>query len=365
MNTQFKHELVRNAPVLITAIEEVGQKGKTKISARAEIGGRFQHTFSAESRVSKALAMMPAAELSRRMSGGHYFMVNEKLVDFRNGDYDGFVHSDESIQKLIQVIGYLDLTDIKYARNRPFKKSNLMTNELMLGAIWSDCPIVVPGYTAEGGNFSSQLSFRWNPFVKNVESLFQLVRLICSNGIVGLTNFLNTRIPLVNRWEEHLDIANKQIQNKVEAIASRRFAVMCGERASVEEVAQVYNHAKRREKLAFKEGRNTEAERLSRIAAICNPAAHLGSIYNEKVFSDQRLAAQHAAHLTTFDTYNMATEIRSHSTENDESTDHALDRFSNRILFDRKDLTTYAQRSNQPRLSTFSNPDEAFFGLVH
>jgi hypothetical protein len=364
------HALVRNANVLITPQEERNRKGNTKIFARAEINGKYQYDFSPDSRISKALSLMSAEDLSQRMTGGQYFFVDGKLMDFRDGNYGGFVHSDESIQQLINIIGFLDTAGM--GRSKPFKKSNTLSSGLMLGNIWYDDEetkterqIIVPGYAADGGKFTSRMAFRWNPFVKNVESLFQIIRLICENGMVGLASLCNTRIPLINRWEEHLDIAYKQIQNKVEAIATQRFRQMATERASVEEVTQLYRHAEHRVKGANKEGRLTEAEKLARISKICNPVVHLGTVYNESVFRDQRLAAQHPAHLTTFDAYNMATEIRSHTVENDESTDHALDRFSNRILFERKDLASYAQRESQVRLSAFSNPDEAFFGLVH
>ena len=97
---------------------------------------------------------------------------------------------------------------------------------------------------------------------------------------------------------------------------------------------------------------------------IASPERHLGGVYRDNVFNDRRLGAQMPAHLATFDVYNMATEVRSHTEETSSSTGHGLDKLANALVFDRQDLTAHAARFGQPTLSSFSDSERAFFGEV-
>jgi len=87
-------------------------------------------------------------------------------------------------------------------------------------------------------------------------------------------------------------------------------------------------------------------------------------MYKEAVFSDRRLGAQLPSHMSTFDIYNMATEINTHSPETSKSSTHAMDMMANALVFDREDLTKHSSRYGQPAVSAFSNPDAAFFGAM-
>jgi hypothetical protein len=295
------------------------------------------------------------------LDGGNFFFANGQLLDFRDGHYHGFVHGDDSIDKLIEVIGYTEgesgSTQIANVR----RKMGNTEHGIVLSKVWSDHEIEVPLYQ-DGGQFNSRLSYKWNPFMKDVHSAFDLVRLVCTNGMTSLTSFLNTRIPLVNRWEEHLEIASRQIQNKVSNKVIARLAEMGGERATVAECQLIVEHANDRLKNA--NGDRAQRERLKHIAMIASPLLHLGQMYKENVFSDRRLGAQLPAHMSTFDIYNMATEINTHTQESTSSTSHAMDKMANALVFDREDLTKHASRYGQPAVSAFSNPDEAFFGVV-
>ena len=343
-------EMLSNANVEI----ETTRDSKNHPIAIATINDDFQHRFDAASRVSKALDTMTPNDLADRLTGGHFFTGNGNLIDFRDGHYNGFVHSDESIQKLIEVIGY---TEGKTRHHR----DNTTSANIALSSIWSNHDIEVPLY-ADGGNFQSQLSFKWNPFMKDVHSAFDLVRLICTNGMTGLTSFLNTKIPLVNRWEEHLEIASRQIQNKVSGKVVGRLGEMGEERATVAECQAIVEHADDR----LKNGNVGQKSRelLKNIGMVASPLLHLGKMYKENVFSDRRLGAQLPSHLTTFDVYNMATEINTHTVETNGSSSFALDKMANALVFDREDLTQHTARFGQPTLSAFSDAEQAFFGAV-
>ena len=284
--------IIRAADVEI----ELDHNAKNHPIARATFADRFEHRFDATSRISRALETMTPVELAERLTGGTFFFgPNGQLIDFRDGNYHGFVHTDESINRLLGVIG----------------ASETKSGDSSLRKVWSTNEINVPEY-ASGGDFSSRLSFKWNPFHTHINSAFELVRLVCTNGMVGLTSFLNTKVPLINRWEEHLDIANLQIQNKVTSIVSQRLGQMGLERATIAECQQVADHAHNR----LKDGNALDGEarnRLQNISMIASPERHLGGVYRDNVFNDRRLGAQMPAHLATFDVYNMATEVRSHT----------------------------------------------------
>jgi len=353
----MQHELLRSVPVTIE-----GELVDGKAVAVATVNGTHQHRFDPRSRVSKALETTSPKDLDERLSGGSYFFVDGELVDFRDGNYHGFMHTDESIEHLADVLGITRRVAGDENTRGLRVHRNQISRDIILGKKWSDNGIQVPAYR-EGGKFRTELHFGWNPFVQTVNSAFMLWRLICTNGMEGLTSFLNTRIPLINRWEEHLDIANRQIQNKVNSMVTQRLSAMGHERATVAETMLVAQHAQAR--LLNSPRRGDALTRLSSIIDIVHPVLHLGSVYRSNVFEDKRLAEQMPAHLSTFDVFNMASEIRTHSDEVEGSTGHALDRFCNRILFDRKDMTQAASRYTMPQQSSFSDPDTAFFGLIH
>jgi len=351
----YNYELIRDANVEV--IPSLDMQGGHPI-ASIIVDDRFEHTFKPESRVSKALEIMSAADLGERLSGGNYFFIEDELYDFRDGRYSGFVHTDDSIRNLVDVVGISDNSDDVRVH------TNTVSKDFKLGRKWSDHGITVPAYQV-GGEFNSEIHFNWNPFVRTIGSAFMLYRLVCENGMRGLKSFLNTKIPLMNRWQEHLDIANKQIQTKVESTISARLTRMGHERASVGEVNLLASHAHRRLIESAVPLSSVEREQLENIRNVASPVIHLGSVYKDNVFVDSNLAAQHPAHLTVFDVYNMVTELRSHTRETEKSTDLGLDRLANDLIFDRKDLTMHAQRFSMPRLCSFSDPDAAFFGQMH
>lgn len=327
------------------------------------INDKYQHRFSPKSRVSKHLDMMTATDLQDRLSGGSFFFLEDQLVDFRDGHYGGFVHTDQTIAKFIELIGYQERSALPLHRRRK-SKDDEDDSSFVLRKVWSDHEIKVPGYD-EGGDFKSELSFVWNPFAKEVNSAFDLVRLVCTNGAVGLTSFLNTKIPLFNRWEEHLDIASTQIQNRVHGVVTGRVQAMRTERATIADCMLLEQHAFDR---AYAPDRTeTEREMLFRMMHAAGPLNHLEGVYQPAVFRDKNLAAQLPSHLTNMDVYNLATELRTHTGESAKSSNNALDRLSNGLMFDSGDNfgASAASISSGVKLATFSDAEKAFFGRMN
>ena len=348
------YELVRNAHVAVTASRD----SKNHPVANLLINDKYNHVFPSTSRVSRALETMTADDLRDRLMGGTFFFVGKTLVDYRDGFYNGFIQDDASIASLVRVIGIQESHSVVI-----HLQDNLVTKKYVLGAKWDASQFVVPGYVGSQGDFENELLFGWSPFNKDVNSAFVLKHQSTGNILRGMASFLKKRIPLMNRWEEHLDIACKQLQVRIESEIKRRFQAMNHERASIQELQLVYDHAKTRiDKGPNMKGSAAEI-RLQKIMHASNPVLHSNKIYKEGVYTDMRLAAQRKGHLSVFDTYTLATEIRTHSPEADGSSNLAMDRFANDLIFNHKDLTQYGARFEGTKVSAFNNVEEAFYGV--
>lgn len=352
-------ELIRNAQVAVKKVIQ-HENGNRRTFADVTINGQHNHRFPHTSRISKHLELMEESDLAARLTGGSFFFVEDELVDFRDGQYNGFIHDDASVGVFMDILGYQRKADLAFAH---IKKDEADTSKIVLRKVWNENEISVPGYQS-GGDFQSQLSFVWNPYVKTINSAFDLVRLICTNGMVGVTSFLNTKIPLFNRWEEHLDIAARQIQNKVNSTVINRIQSMSAERASIADCMLLEQHAFDRLYAGGEKGEG-ERDRLFAIMAACNPRNHLSSVYQPAVFDNRDMGAQLPAHLSTFDAFNIATELRSHTGQTRKSSDFALDKFANGLLFDREDnYVASASRYTTKSAASFASPERAFYGVM-
>lgn len=351
------YQLVRNANINLTPIHN----DQGHIQAHISINDEFEHTFTANSRISKALSFtdgsealkVATAQLRDRLNGGNYFLVDDQLVDFRDSQYIGFIHSDSNIDKMVQHIGIKDNDEL--TRNG-LRLNTTESDYLLMNRINAN-EFDVPGYL-RGGKFQTNILFNWNPFTSFVKGAFELVREVCTNGMVGSTDLINTRIPIINRWEEHLNIAQIQIGRQVNDIVVHRLADMGQQRSSVRDLQLIAKHAADR---ANETNDIVEKSRLQRIGHIADPVLHLRDYYNDSVFKESNVSAQVPGHLTQFDAFNLATEINTHTKSTDTSTDGSLQIFANRLLFpSNEQQKTIINKS--PIISAFSDPDLAFFG---
>jgi hypothetical protein len=349
-------EMIEAQKVVVEASTD--KKGNT-IALLNVNDGQLTHEFDKNSRVSKSLASAHASVIAERFTGGNFFVVNEQLVDFRDNQYNGFVHSDESIQQLIDIIGINKIN----SRSAAIKHESTQ-GDLILSNVWGQSSLDVDGYKA-GGQFDSVLRYKWSPFSQNIRGVFELVRLICANGMVGLTDFFNAKIPVINRWEEHMDIAYHQIQNKVQGTVRNRIIDMGTERATVSELMQISDHASNRVAKGVI-GTVEERNRLMNIAAIADPTTHLQKFYKKAAFDDKAVANRLPGHMTTFDAWNMVTEMYSHTSATADSSDTALQRMANSLMFsDNLRAQRMANIGHKVKVvSSFSDPTTAFFGTM-
>jgi hypothetical protein len=361
------YKMIRDAKVDLQVVQKVDHKGRSHPQALIRVGD-FEHTFDVKSRISKALETMSPADLQSRLSGGNFFFINGNLIDFRDAHYDGFIHSDSNLDSLMENIGVHNAS----TRERISHRSNTVTGSgIILSNRWNQQEIHVEGYQ-EGGAFTSNLNYDWNPFHQYVNGVFELVRLICTNGMVGSSDIFNARIPVVNRWQEHLEIASRQIQNKVNGTVTKRLHQMGNERASVGELQLISTHAENRlleldivdfgSMAQFDEVRAS----LRNINNIANPEIHLANHYKAGAFEDKNLTAQLAGHLSLFDAWNLVTEMFSHTKEVVSSSNTALQKMANALVFDgaKRDARLNRTDVTAPVMSSFSDPEVAFFGKL-
>lgn len=329
--------------------------------AAITIDGEFEHVFPHTSRVSRHLDSMSTEDLQDRLTGGSYFLVEGELVDFRDSSYHGFVHDTKTIDTFMDILGYQRKDELKMVHMQKNQQDDDVHSPIVLRKVWNEGEINVPGY-AQGTDFNSLLSFQWNPFMKNVNTMLDIVRLICTNGMVGITSFLNTKVPVMNRWEEHLDIASRQIQNKVNDIVIQRIGQMVHENCSLADLLLLEDHITTRMSSSIDQ---SEYRTLSSMINAVSPRLQLSHVYRESTFDDKNLAAQLPGHLSLFDAFNIATQVRTHVAETAKSSDFALDKFANGILFDRERANYNATAKFKPHdQKAFQNPEQAFWGIA-
>lgn len=354
------YTMFRNASVEVKPIV----KHDGVVQAHVVVNNQMEHTFNAASKVSQCLSIarnpdemkLATLQLQDRLNGGHFFFVDDHLIDHRDGYYNGFQHTDASIAKLMEVIGYEEVNHLRRAGMR----LNTTVSPLALTKKWSVEDFHIDGYL-EGGKFSSGINFGWSPFMNFVRGIFEITRQICTNGMVGTSELINSKIPLMNRWEEHLAIANVQMQNKVQQNVAARLAEMGHSRSTVNDLQLVTKHARER----INDSTDLqESQLLSGLVKIIDPIIHLSQYYKPEVFNNSNVAARLPGHLSEFDLWNVITEMYTHTSQSAESTDGGLQRLANRMLFPNIDAVKGRIVDVLPLESAFSDPDRAFF-MVH
>lgn len=347
-------EMVRDAKKLI--IEPV-KTAKGGTGLHIDFGNGLEHMFDEYSRVSKHLSDTPIHLLQERLQTGAYFFaeIDNKptLVDFVLNAENRFIHNDNDIQNLMNVLGVSPITNGR--QKRLHKNTQMKTH--YLGNAYSTRPISVGSLNqdVEGGEFNSLLRYVWSPFSQHINTAFELIRLICSNGAVGLASFLNAKVPLVNMWEQNLEIASRQIQNTVDTKVSKRLLHMSQQHASVAQLLAISSHIEKRMGV---EGVDAEEHRLlSNLLRVTNPIEHLSHIYGDNVFDNKNVGAQCIGHLSKMDAFNISTELATHTNGSEESTHHAVQKIANQLMWTDRDFKT--KRSID---SPFTSANNAFFG---
>lgn len=345
----MEYELVRDADVKVAK----SYSGRGSSFASVDVGD-YHVDFPVQSTVSQFLNHNEPSALQDLLHGGTFFFVDGMLADFRYNTYNGFTHNDETVDQLMNIIGY-------NTRSRLTTRSqgNYDSPQVRLMKQWDTRQVDI-NIAGQGGVFDTAVMFGWNPFHQHISTEFNIIRMICANGMVARTPVLTRKVPLINRWEEHLNIASRQLLDRTESHISERLEYMIDNRASVADIQRLHGHIMTR----LKSAEDPQHMAVMRgLADQVSPTENLAGFYLDSVYENRSLTSQLPSHLTQFDTYNITTQLRSHTPENTKSTSNALDMMATKLLFSDASQTVPVFNGKVPSLAFFSDPEQAFFGI--
>lgn len=367
-------QILRNAKVVASRTTPVvGHSAGQPCLHLAFEDGRT-HTFPALSRESELLDIYgdDMNQISEVFNGGTYAFNDRTLVDYRNSTYRGFVHSDEGVAQLIERLGVQETASRKPARPQiatPASGSARAmfarvrgdkTNGVFMGREWDKFELQVPELGA-GGEFENRLLYRWSPFSPNIQTSLEVERLVCNNGMVAMSPLVTHEVPVIDNWDEHLDVVTMQLKPRINAILSDRFRAMEETRASVEDVQRV--HATLTARMDGSVGADDQsAVRLARLSQLTDVQRNLSRYYDTAVFSKRELAARADSHLSQFALYNVLTEAATHTNPN-KTSDNSIQMGINRLVFDEIGRRAALENRHIP-VAEKSDPERAFFSSV-
>lgn len=344
--------------VLANAKVEVklNEDAKKNIVVNIVVNDRYVHTFDHKTREAKMITEMDLSVFSKLMNGGTYIFTHEgKLVDYRNSAYKGFMHSEHAIQKLSEKIGYNVAEErSSFMRRRQIGEFfNQFREErgVFLGGLSEPFYFDIASL-GEGGGFKNRIVYKWNPFEANIHTTIEVERLICSNGMVGISPLVTRKVPIINDWERHLEIVSLQIQPNVTSLLQDRFIKMSDTHASVASVLEARSMLLDRSQLKSVKGQ----EQLSELIKMTDVEGRLKDVYRDEVFK-QGAGRAAASDITQFDLFNILTEACSHTAGTDNSNEK-IQKFINRMTFDMQKN----EISGNAKISQESDHRRVFFG---
>ena len=281
-------------------------------------------------------------DIEAMLSKSAFFSQNGQLIQMRKNP--NFIHTDENIEHMIDTIGF----KTSLAGKVSLKSEDPAVDEF-------DAFDKVPEFT-QGGEMTSNLSFTWSPFNKNINTDLQIVRLVCANGMKNTTSLLNAKVPVVNNWEEHMQIARIQLQNNTQDIVTKRIQAIVNAPASVNDCLRVQQACL--DRLSDEYVRTPkELEILNSIYQASDVFSHCSQYYKDEVFRNRSIAQMTRSHLSMYTIWNMLTELVTHTKSAD--SDFALTKMANDVLLSRTTNTNHFNQ-NVKTDAAFDNPEAAF-----
>ena len=335
-------ERIRNASVI--AYSDM----KCPPSLVIEVAGKYTHTFSPNSRESRLLAQTDKETINRLFNGGSYFFVDGVLRDYRLSTYKGFQHSDDAIKALAEKLGY-SVADPRNAGNKTiFQGIRHNLNGAFMGGEWDKFDLDLPGF-GDGGKFENRLVAAWNPFRKGVVITVDMLRLVCTNGMVGQSPMVTYEVPVVSDWNNNLEIAKRQLKPRFNDRIRQSLEAMVDKRASLYEVEKAYRLLVKR-----KASVNERHVELGQLIELTDAQKHLWKHYSP----DQLKRSELPSHLTRYDVFNALTEATTHLGR-DAQNDLAITGYLNDFVFAKEQ--SIVQTSGLIKRSQESDHNRAFF----
>ncbi|MEG0868895.1 MAG: DUF932 domain-containing protein, partial [Hafnia sp.] len=249
-------------------------------------------------------------------------------------------------------LGYSLIDPKKASDNTIFQGIRHNLNGAFMGGEWDKFDLDMPGF-GDGGKFENRLIAAWSPFLKGVVITVDMLRLACTNGMVGQSPMVTYEVPVVNDWNNNLEIASRQLKPRFNDRIRTSIEGMADKRASLYEVERAYRLLEKREGIIDMgdfEARNN----LQELLHITDIQAQLGSHYSQEQMKRNDLPS----HLTRYDVYNILTEAATHLGRDGRS-DRAITGYLNDFVFNKE--RSFSQHSGLIKLSQDSDHNRAFF----
>ncbi len=335
----FDHSIILdlNAQPVIEVLEQ--PKGRPSVLLTTD---HVTHEFKPGTAIADQLQFTTPEHLAQRLQGARLFIKDGELLDYRYADYNGVIHSQSTIESMIKHIGV--------ESNSRNVHGTLCSERRDIGMSF------LRDRLGESGDFNLKVNFAWSPFMTNLTSTMDLIRLICTNGMRATNELLQAKVPVLNRWEEHLAIASKQLENRAQGMFENRFKEMISQRASLSTVNEIRAHAEERMK---GEATFDQMAILRGIMDLTDVTRWSNGVITQDML--ESVSSAHAptmpTHLSQYTAWNMITELDSHTSIVDGSSSLALTRMANRALFAPK--ASYAAQRTASVNRFFNDPRAA------
>lgn len=280
---------------------------------------------SSRTGIGRMIRMTNVENVQAMLQGGHFLFEGDELKEYRDGNYNGFIHDDDWIKRFSDTPQLL-----KHMKSE----------------------IVVPDF-GEGGKFDLNTGFTWSAFNPYLKTQVNLMRLICANGMRVKHKLFEKKVPLINNFEKHLDISAEQINITANKEIKSKLVGMNDIIASVRDVSLVGDHIQKRLEV------DPLNERLNGLNEVIM-AGEFDEKYTSYALNSASITSHLPSHLSRFDLLNITTELMTHTRSVDRSTDNALNLISTNLIFSDNEVNQFST-AKIPR--TFANPEQAFFGV--
>lgn len=306
------------------------------------VDGQHEVKFDKRSPVTAAIKTgMGMEAVERALMDSRLFTINDALVDISvsmRPDAKHFVHSESNIRKMVEHVG---------TSTRSIKHS-YQYNDL----------------DSEGGTFDVNIGYDWSPFKQDISTYTDLTRLACDNLMEMNNPVMNFVVPMINAWEDNIAISNEALRHAFDTKIRPLMATMPDTKISMWQLGALRNVLAR----VVKDTDNIVMGKLQALETISNRVEDC--LYQFQSMSDNVPVSYTRlidAPVSTFDAYNMLTEINSHYLLDSDSKVTAM---SNDLLFNQRNVgkngaDMLEQIQKLANEESFENVDRAFFGVAH
>lgn len=361
--------IIKDAFVKTTLLSKNGKHGlsfsiKIEVSKNPYSNDVYTHIFDSKSDVVKMLNVMEFPIIEEKMQGGSFLIDDDgHIVDFRFGDYNGCIRSQDQIDNLSEEIGFSNMGkqrrsvggDLGSMFNQiRHNKDGVFFGGKSDNSIYFD----VEGLKT-GGEFKNNLIYRWSPFEENVHTTVETERLICANGMVGMSPLVTREVPIVNDISRHLKIMEAQLNPEMSRILRERFARMVDAHASVEDVKKVLSFIYSR----IHKMETGKDESVSHDLMVLHglkkslDLSHLKDIIDFNNEMSSSVESIIPSGISQFDLFNVATEMSTH-TSGDVNDNGMAQKFINSLVFDKTQVSVVGSKKFEKE----PEPNRIFFG---